>query len=659
MDLRSGEALAREPLWTPSQVRIKNSNMMAFMEFVNRRYGKDFRTYEDLYAWSIDKIPDFWECVWDFVEVMASQKYTLVVDDLSKMPGARWFIGARLNFAENLLRFRDDHTALVFRSEAGESARMTYRELYGNVARLAESLREIGVTKDDRVAGFLPNIPQAVVAMLATTSIGATWSSSSPDFGVRGVLDRFGEIDPKVLFTADGYYFKGKRFDSLERAARIAAGLPSLRKVVVVPYTEDNPDISRIPNGILFDDFVSRAGGLSLEFEQVPAGHPLYIMYSSGTTGKPKCMVQSVGGVLLNHLKELKLHTDVKREDIIIYYTTTGWMMWNWLVSSLALGATVVLYDGSPFHPDPGVLWRLAQEEGITIFGTSARYLAAVEKEGVKPGRDYDLTSLRTILSTGSPLAVESFYYVYRDIKGDVQLSSISGGADINGCFAIGNPIGPVYPGELQCRALGMDVHVFDERGRSVVNRKGELVCIKPSPSMPIYFLNDPGNTKYIKAYFDKYPGVWAHGDFAELTDTGGMIIYGRSDATLNPGGVRIGTAEIYEQVGTFPEIADSLAVGQDWEGDVRVILFVKMAQGCKLTEELKERIKSSIRDNVSPRHVPAKIIEIGDIPYTINMKKVEIAVWSVIRGEPVSNLDALSNPESLELYKDIPELKT
>ncbi len=649
----------KEKLWMPSEERIRNANMTRFIEFVNRRYGKQFRSYDELYQWSIEDIPDFWECVWDFGEVKASRGYDIVVDDLRKMPGARWFIGARLNFAENLLRYRDDHIALIFKGEGREVMRMTYAELYDSVSRLSKSLRDMGVTKGDRVAGFMPNMIETVIAMLATASIGALWSSCSPDFGIGGVLDRFGQIEPRVLFTADGYWYGGKGFGSLERIRGILKELHSIEKVVVIPYAEKEPDISRIPDSVLYGDFISNQSGLDIEFEQVPFDHPLYIMYSSGTTGLPKCMVHGVGGTLIQHIKELKLHTDLKREDTIFYFTTCGWMMWNWLVSSLSLGARLVLYDGSPFYPDPGTLWKLAEEEGITVFGTSARYIAAIEKEGLKPGRDYDLNKLRTILSTGSPLAVEGFYYVYRDIKGDVQLSSISGGTDIIGCFALGNPIGPVYAGELQCCGLGMKVEAFDENGKSVINQRGELVCTAPFPSMPIYFWNDPDNKKYMKAYFEKYPDVWTHGDYVEITDTGGAIIYGRSDATLKPGGVRIGTAEIYRQVETFSEIADSIVVGQRWEDDERIILFVKLAEGAELNESLKNRIKRAIRENASPRHVPAKIIAVKDIPYTINMKKVELAVRNVIHGEPVLNKDALANPESLELYKNLPDIRT
>lgn len=653
------DSFMKEPLWKPSEERVRNANMMRFIEFVNRKYDKQLRTYSELYQWSINNIPYFWESMWEVSEIKASDGYETVVDDLNKMPGAKWFIGAKLNFAENLLRYRDDQTALVFKGETQETRRITYAELYDSVARIAKSLRDMGVAKEDRVAGFMPNMVETVIAMLATTSIGATWSSCSPDFGIKGVLDRFGQIKPKVLFTADGYFFKGKKFDSLKQILGILREIPSIGKVVVVPYAEEKPDISNIQDSILYEDFISEEKRQEIEFEQVPFEHPLYIMYSSGTTGLPKCMVQSVGGVLINHIKELKLHTDLKREDTIFYYTTCGWMMWNWLVSSLSLGATIVLYDGSPFHPNPGALWKLAEDEKISIFGTSARYIAAIENEGVKPDRDYNLGRLKTILSTGSPLAIESFHYVYRDIKKDVQLSSISGGTDLNGCFALGNPISPVYAGELQCRGLGMNVHAFDPYGKSVINQKGELVCISPFPSMPIYFWNDPDNEKYFKAYFNKYPNVWAHGDYIEITDTGGVIIYGRSDATLNPGGVRIGTAEIYRQVENLPEVADSIVVGQNWQDDVRVILFVKMTEGVELTEALKNKIRKTIRENASPRHVPAKIIEVKDIPYTINMKKVELAVRNVIHGEPVQNKDALANPESLELYKNIPELQT
>ena len=604
-------------------------------------------------------MPDFWAAMWDFADIKASKSYDTVLDDPGKMPGAKWFVGARLNFAENLLRYRDDQVALVFQGEGQEPVKMTYAELYDQVARLARSLRQQGVTAGDRVAGFMPNMIETVVAMLAATSMGAVWSSCSPDFGIKGVLDRFGQIQPKVLFTANGYFYNGKAFDSLERVASILKDLPSIQKVVVVSYTEKRASINHIANSIHYEDFLSKESGLEPHFEQVPSDHPLYIMFTSGTTGLPKCMVQGVAGVLINQLKELKLHTDVTRDDTIFYFTTCGWMMWNWLVCSLALGATVLLYDGSAFHPNAGVLWKLAQDQKMSIFGTSARYLAEVERQGLKPGREYDLSSLKTILSTGSTLPVEGFEFVYRNIKKDVLLSSISGGSDINGCFAGGNPISPVYAGELQRRSLGMKVEVFDPQGNPVRNQKGELVCTAPSPSMPLYFWNDESNERYHSAYFDVYPGVWRHGDYAEITENNGVVIYGRSDATLNPGGVRIGTAEIYRQVDALDEVADSLVVGQKWQGDVRVILFVKLAQGEELTEDLIRKIKATIRQNTTPRHVPAKIMAIDDIPYTINMKKVELAVWNVIHNEPVLNMDALANPQSLELYKGLKDLQT
>ena len=646
-------------LWEPSEERKKNSNMTRFIDYVNKRHKREFSSYDELYSWSIDNIADFWASMWDFAGIKASKGYDTVIDDINKMPGAKWFVGAKLNFAENLLRYRDDQVALIFKGEGQESVKMTYSELYDQVARVAKSLREEGIIAGDRVVGFMPNMREAVVAMLAATSIGAVWSSCSPDFGIKGVLDRFGQIEPKILFTANGYFFNGKSFDSVERVAGILKDLPSIQRVVVVPYTEKEVDISPISNSVRYEDFLSKEAGLEISFEQLPADHPLYIMFTSGTTGLPKCMVQSTAGVLINQLKELMLHTDVKREDTLFYFTTCGWMMWNWLVCSLALGTTVLLYDGSAFYPDAGVLWRLAQDEKMTIFGTSAKYLAEVERRGFKPAKECDLGSLKAILSTGSALLEENFEFVYRDIKKDVLLASISGGSDINGCFAGGNPIGPVYSGELQRRCLGMKVNVFDPQGNPVVKQKGELVCTAPSPSMPLYFWNDPDNQKYHNAYFDVYPGVWRHGDYAEITENNGVIIYGRSDATLNPGGVRIGTAEIYRQVDVLNEVVDSLVIGQDWENDVRVILFVKLGEGVELDESLINKIKTTIRQNATPRHVPAKIIAIGDIPYTINMKKVELAVWNVIHNKPVLNADALANPQSLELYKNLKELQT
>jgi acetoacetyl-CoA synthetase len=645
-------------LWKPSEERIKSTNMYRFMNVINEKYNQDFNEYEPLYQWSIENIPDFWASMWEFAEIRASQPYTEVVDDLTKMPGAKWFSGAKLNFAENLLRFRDDHVALIFKGEAQDSIKITYAELYDEVARVAKSLKEAGVQVGDRVGGFMPNMPEAVIVMLAATTLGAAWSSCSPDFGIKGVLDRFGQIKPKVLFTANGYSFKGKNFDSLVRVSDILKDLPSIEKVVVVPYTEKDPDISQVPNAVHYKDFKSADADLEIEFEQLPADHPLYIMFTSGTTGLPKCMVQSGGGILVHHIKELMLHSDLKRDDTIFYFTTCGWMMWNWLVSSLSVGATVVLFDGNPFHPDPGALWKMAQDEKISIFGTSAGYIAALQNAGVKPGKDYDLTPLKAVLSTGSPLSVEGFEFIYREVKKDLLLASISGGSDINGCFAGGNPMGPVYAGELQCRNLAMKVEAFDENGKSVINQQGELVCSAPSPSMPIYFWDDPSGEKYRAAYFDLYPNVWRHGDFIEINERGGVVIYGRSDATLNPGGVRIGTAEIYRQVEMMEQIEDSLVVGQDWKGDVRVILFVKMAEGNELTEDLKNKIKRTLRTNASPRHVPAKIIPVPDVPYTLNLKKVELAVKKVIQGQEVLNKDALKNPEALDYYENLKELQ-
>ena len=645
-------------LWSPSRDRIESTNMWRFMQFVNEKNDQNFNDYASLYQWSINEMQAFWSTVWEFAEIKASETYNEVINDVNKMPGAQWFPGARLNFAENLLRYRDDQTALIFRGEDEERREMTYGQLYDEVARLAASLKAFGVRPGDRVAGFMPNMPETIVAMLASVSLGAAWSSCSPDFGKKGVLDRFGQIKPKVLFAANGYWFKGKNLDSMKRISDILTELPEIEKVVVVPYTDQGPDLSSIPNSVLYGDFISSEKNLEIEFEQLPFDHPLYIMYSSGTTGLPKCMVQSAGGILINQLKELILHTDMKREDTIFYFTTCGWMMWNWLVASLGVGAKLVLYDGNPFHPDPGVFWKMAQDEKIAVFGTSAGYISALMNTEVRPVKEYDLTPLRAILSTGSPLTVEMFEFIYREIKKELQLASISGGSDINGCFALGNPMGPVYAGELQCRGLGMKVESFDENGRPVINAKGELVCTAPAPPMPIYFWDDPDMKKYKNAYFNVYPNIWRHGDFIEINDHGGVVIFGRSDATLNPGGVRIGTAEIYRQVEQMDEIEDIIVIGQEWKNDIRVILFVKMFDGIELTDDLIGRIKKSIRENASPRHVPAKIIEVPGIPYTLNMKKVELAVKKIIHGQEVSNKDALSNPEILDYYADLKELR-
>jgi acetoacetyl-CoA synthetase len=645
----------RKPLWVPSEERIKRANVTRFISFVNEKHGLEIDSYGELYRWSIENLQAFWEAMWEFGEIKASRRYDVIVDDLSKFPGAKWFIGAKLNFAENLLRYRDDHLAFIFRGETRKSARMTYAELYDSVASLAKSLREARVAPGDRVAAYMPNLVETAVAMLAATSVGAIWSSCGTELGPGAVLDRFGQIEPKVLFTVDGHPYKGKTFNDLPNVEKIARGVPSLEKIVVVPYMEEKPDISRIPNSTLYNDFVSQEKQLEIRFEQLPFDHPVYIMFSSGTTGKPKCMVQGAGGVLVNHLKELMLHTDLKREDRIFYITTPSWMMWNWLISSLAVGATVVLYDGNPNYPDWSTLWRLVQDEKITIFGCSATYINYLKSVGAKPGKVYDLSSLREISQTGSPLSSEGFEYVYREIKEDLHFNSISGGTDINGCFAAGTPIQPVYAGELQSPALGMKVKAYDERGSPVVDQQAELVCEAPSPSMPLYFWNDPDGEKYRNAYFSVYPNVWRHGDWIIIhSDTGGITFLGRSDFTLKPSGVRIGPAEIYNVVERFEEIADSMVVGQDWKGDQRIILFVKLASGFQLTENLKNKIRKALREEASPRHVPALIIEAPDIPYTFNMKKVESAVSNIIHGRPVTNRDALVNPESLDFYEKI-----
>jgi len=647
-------------LWEPTEERKRNANITKFMDFVNKRYKKNFRTYQELYDWSISKIPDFWASVWDFVGIKASKDYTTVVDDVSKMPGAKWFIGAKLNFAENLLRYRDDHTAFVFKGENQRSTRMSYAELYDSVARLAKSLREMGVAPGDRVVGYMPNMIETAVAMLATTSIGAIWSSCATDIGPMAALDRFGQIEPKVLFTADGYFYKGKTFNTLLNAAEIVKGIPSIKKVIVASYIEDKPNIDHIPNSVHYDDFLSKESGLEIKFEQLPFDHPVFIMFSSGTTGKPKCMVQGAGGILINHLKELIIQTDLKREDIHFFITTCSWMMWNWMLSSLAVGNTLILYDGNPIYPDPGAMWRLIQDEKVTMFGTSATYINYIRGQGLKPGKDYDLSSLREIWQTGSPLLPEGFEYAYREIKKDLHFNSSSGGTDINGCFCTGSPISPVYAGELQSPALGMKVKAYDENGNPVVDQQGELVCEASAPSMPLYFWKDPNDERYRRAYFSVYPNIWRHGDYIIIHgDTGGITFFGRSDSVLKPSGVRIGTAEIYNQVENLEEVTDSLAIGQNWRGDQRIILFVKLTEGYHLTEDLKNKIKVTLRKNASPRHVPAKIIEVPDIPYTMNMKKVESAVTNLIHGRPVLNRDALINPESLDYYEDLKELQT
>ena len=665
------------PLWIPDAERVRRANLTAFIDHIRANKpaeSKGVKDFTSLYQWSAKHPEAFWPEVWRFCGIVAEERpahdpWDEVVIGLDRMAppdpklGPRWFPGARLNFAENLLRYADDHPAIVFWNERGRQRTMSYADLGQEVARVAAGLRENGIVAGDLVAGFLPNLPEAIIAMLATVSLGAIWSSCSPDFGANGIIDRFGQIRPRVLFCADGYRYASKEIDSLGRVREVCERIPEIERVIVVPYLSERPALEGIRDAALWADWVGgrfHAAPLPrLEpLQRFDFDHPLYILYSSGTTGLPKCMVHGAGGTLLQHLKELVLHTDLRRDDRIFYFTTCGWMMWNWLVSSLATGATVVLYDGAPLFR-PGILWDMVEQEGVTVFGTSAKYLAMAEKEGLEPGRSHDLASLRAILSTGSPLAGHSYDYVYRQIKPDVHLASISGGTDIVSCFALGNPIGPVWRGELQTRGLGMSVQVFDPEGRPVSDAEGELVCTRPFPSMPVRFWDDPKGAKYQAAYFESYPGVWRHGDWARITPHDGLVILGRSDATLNPGGVRIGTAEIYRQVEQLPEVVESLVVGQDWEGDVRVVLFVRLREGLTLDSELVGRIRQQIREYASPHHVPRKVVQIADIPRTISGKITELAVREVIHGRPVLNLDAMANPQALELFRGLEELQT
>lgn len=645
------------PLWQPSQAAIDATQMAALMRRIEQSTGTHLNDYHDLHTWSVNHLEAFWSLWWDEAGVMAKTKGDVVLERPDAMPGARWFPQARLNFAENLLKRRDEHPALVVCDERRRRKVISYAELYNQVAKLAHSLQQSGVTAGDRVAGFVPNSEHAVIGMLASASIGAVWSSCSPDFGFNGVLDRFGQIQPKVLIATDGYIWNGKPIDTRERVGKISEAIDSLNQVVVFPFLHDEAETRGIDKAVTWDDYLANPAE-DVTFDPQPFDHPLYILYSSGTTGAPKCIVHSAGGTLLQHLKEHRLHTDLSEWDVLFYYTTCGWMMWNWLVSGLACGATLVLYDGSPFAPSPSVLWEMAEREKVSVFGTSAKYIAACEKEQLRPGKSFDLSALRAVLSTGSALAHESFDYVYRDIKEDLLLASISGGTDIVSCFALGCPIRPVYRGQLQCRGLGMAVDVFDDQGQPLRGEKGELVCTRPFPSMPIGFWNDPEGERYRDAYFDTFPGIWAHGDYAEITDEDGLIIHGRSDAVLNPGGVRIGTAEIYRQVEKVDGVLESLCIGQEWQDDVRVVLFVRLREGLSLDDALRDEIKRTIRANTTPRHVPAKIIQVDDIPRTLSGKIVELAVRNVVHGRPVKNQDALANPEALRLYENLPELQ-
>ncbi len=645
-------------LWSPGEERRETTALGQFRRLAEEASGRALADYESLWRWSIDDRASFWSLVWTFTGVRASRTWDTVLENDDVMPGARWFTGARLNYAENLLRKRDDTMAIVCRGEDGRRRVMTFAQLHDAVAAMSAWLARQGIRRGDRVAGYLPNLPETIVAKLATASLGAVWSSSSPDFGTRGVLDRFGQIDPRVLITADGYTYGGRHFDSRPRVAEILDAMPGIAHVVVVPWVDQACDTGSLRDAVTWQEVMATSCD-GIDFEQVPFDHPLAILYSSGTTGAPKCIVHGHGGTLLQHLKEHRLHCDIGDGDRLFYFSTCGWMMWNWQVSALATGATLAVYEGHPASPDGNVLWDFCQEGRFTAFGASAKYFAAIEKEGIRPALTHDLHDLRLILSTGSPLTPGSFDYIYRGVKEDVQLASISGGTDIISCFVLGNPEGAVRRGEIQARGLGMAVDIFDDRGNSLpVGHTGELVCTRPFPSMPVAFWNDDDGNLYHQAYFSTFDNVWRHGDWAEITPAGGAIIHGRSDTVLNPGGVRIGTAEIYRQVDIFAEIRESLAVGQDRAGDVRIILFVVMQPGHELDEDLVSRIRSRIRTHASPRHTPTRIIAVADIPRTRSNKISELAVRHVIHGRPVANTEALANPESLNLFKDLEALK-
>jgi acetoacetyl-CoA synthetase len=643
------------PLWTPSAERVARARLTHFIRHVRERWAVEVSDYRSLYDFSITR-PEFWLSVWEFCGVIGEPGGRIVVDP-ERMPGAQFFPDARLNFAENVLRQSGSGPALIFHGEQQCHRTMSHDDLRAEVARFASALRSAGIVAGDRVAGYVPNLPEAIIAALGAASIGAVWSSCSPDFGVQGVLDRFGQIEPRVLVASDGYFYGGRTYDIRPRIASVLAQLPSIERVVIVPYVEEAPRLDGIRDAVTWQAFTA-GHDPTPRYERLPFNHPLYVLYSSGTTGIPKCIVHGAGGTLIQHLKEHQLHCDIRPGDRVFYFTTCGWMMWNWLVTALASHATLLLYDGSPFHPDGNVLFDFADQTGMTLFGTSAKFIDAVRKAGLSPVDTHSLASVRTMTSTGSPLVAESFDFVYEHIKRDIHLASISGGTDIVSCFVGGNPIGPVWRGEIQARGLGMKVEVFDEHGRSIIGEKGELVCTAPFPSMPVGFWNDPDGSKYRAAYFETYPNVWRHGDWAEITAHDGVIIYGRSDAVLNPGGVRIGTAEIYRQVEQLPEIVESIVIGQHWENDERIVLFVKLRDGLTLDEALQEKIRRRIRENTTPRHVPAKIVQITDIPRTKSGKIVELAVRDVVHGRPVKNIEALANPEALEQFRNRTELQ-